>query len=92
MSFSLQVTVTPVKQYNSLLGAAIMGTPETLNVVYTVTGISSLIGNAGVASYTVSPEGSAMDGNGIIEFEYSGTGNPLVEAENALQKSLTSVS
>lgn len=92
MSFSLQVTVTPVKQYNSLLGAAIMGTPETLNVVYTITGISSLMDNLGVASYTVTPEGSAMDGNGIIEFEYSGTGNPLVEAETALKKSLTPTS
>ena len=42
----------------------------------------------GVAEYTVTPEGAAMSGRGELPFVYSGTGNPLEEAEEELKEGL----
>ncbi|HBW2812212.1 TPA: hypothetical protein MEW06_001567 [Klebsiella pneumoniae] len=85
MSFSVEKTVAPVKSYPSLMGAAIRGEREALSVVYAVTSIISLAGSTGIAEYSVTPEGAELSGMGTIEFQYSGTGNPLDEAEEALK-------
>lgn len=90
MSFSVEKTVAPVKSYPSLMGAAIRGERETLTVVYAVTSIISLVGNNGIAEYSVTPEGADLSGTGTIEFQYSGTGNPLEEAELALKTTIDS--
>ncbi|QLT08175.1 hypothetical protein HV299_07190 [Klebsiella grimontii] len=89
MSFSVKKTVTPLKVFSSLLGAAIRGDSEEINVTYEITSIISLSGTEGVAEYSVEPEGAAMTGRGEFPFIYSGSGNPLEEAENALRDSLT---
>lgn len=89
MSFSVKKSVAGVKNYPSLMGAAIRGELETLTVVYEVTSIISLAGSAGLAEYSVTPEGAELSGAGRIEFEYSGKGNPLDEAEEALKESLS---
>lgn len=88
MSFSVQKKVTPVKTYPSLLGAAIRGKEEKITVTYTVTSIVSLTDKIAVAEYSVSPEGASLCGVGNFEFLYSGSGNPLEEAEEALKDSL----
>lgn len=89
MSFSVTKTVSGVKTFPSLGGAAIKSEEETLNVVYEITSILSLSGLNGVAEYTVTPDGCNLSGTGILEFTYSGTGNPITEAETVLQESLT---
>lgn len=89
MSFTKQMTVKPVKVFHPLLGAAIQGEEEVLSVTYTVTSLVQLTGTTGVAEYTVMPEGAELAGTGSIEFEYSGKGNPLEEAEEALRESLS---
>ncbi|CAH5317439.1 MULTISPECIES: hypothetical protein [Klebsiella] len=89
MSFSVKKSVAGVKNYPSLMGAAIRGERETLTVVYAVTSIISLAGSTGLAEYSVTPEGAELSGAGRIEFEYSGKGNPLDEAEEALKESLS---
>lgn len=89
MSFTKQMTVKPVKVYHQLLGAAIQGEEEVINVTYTVTSLVSLTGTTGIAEYTVMPDGADLEGCGNIEFEYSGTGNPLKEAEEELKESLS---
>lgn len=88
MSFEIKKTVTPVIVYNALAGAAIKGKEETLKVKYTVTSLISLTDSAGIAEYTIEPENASLFGSGVIEFEYSGSGNPLEEAEAALKLSL----
>jgi hypothetical protein len=88
MSFIVSSSVTPMKVYNSLKGAAIVGAAETIDVTYEVTSILSLSGTTGVAEYTVTPEGASLSGTGQIEFTYSGTGNPITEAEAALQTAM----
>ncbi|WP_370607519.1 hypothetical protein [Klebsiella pneumoniae] len=62
MSFTIKKTVTPLKVYHSLLGAAIAGESEEISVTYEVTSILSLSDLVGVAEYTVTPEGAAMNG------------------------------
>ncbi|WP_142472086.1 hypothetical protein [Klebsiella oxytoca] len=89
MSFTIKMTVRPVKVYHQLLGAAIQGEEEVLSAVYTITSLVSLTGTTGVAEYTVMPEGAELAGAGSIAFEYSGKGNPLDEAEEALKESLS---
>ncbi|HHT0212114.1 TPA: hypothetical protein ACTW3P_001839 [Klebsiella michiganensis] len=89
MSFTMKMSVRPVKVYHQLLGAAIQGEEEVLKVTYTVTSLVQLTGTTGVAEYTVMPEGAELAGSGSIEFEYSGNGNPLDEAEGALRQSLS---
>ncbi|WP_142478575.1 hypothetical protein [Klebsiella oxytoca] len=89
MSFTTEMTVRPVKVYHQLLGAAIHGEEEVLKVTYAVTSLVQLTGTTGVAEYTVTPEGAELTGTGSIEFEYSGKGNPLEEAEEALRESLS---
>ncbi|MFK1621071.1 hypothetical protein [Klebsiella pneumoniae] len=90
MSFSVEKTVAPIKSYPSLMGAAIRGARETLTVTYAVTSIISLMGSTGIAEYSVTPEGADFSGTSTIEFQYSGTGNPLDEAEEALKTTIDS--
>ncbi len=85
----MKMSVRPVKVYHQLLGAAIQGEEEVLSVVYTITSLVSLTGTSGIAEYTIMPDGADLEGCGNIEFEYSGTGNPLKEAEEALKESLS---
>lgn len=86
MSFTINKVVTPIKTYPSLMGAAVRGDTETLSVEYSVTSIVSLAGNTGIAEYSVTPDGADLPGMGTIDFQYSGVGNPLDEAEKALKE------
>ncbi|WP_241183388.1 hypothetical protein, partial [Klebsiella michiganensis] len=85
---TIKKIVTPIKVYHSLLGAAIAGESEEISVTYEVTSILSLTDLVGVAEYTVTPAGAAMSGRGELPFVYSGTGNPLEEAEEELREGL----
>ena len=89
MAFTIAKTVPSVKSYPALHGATIKGPLETLQVTYEITSLVSLSGTHGAAEYSVTPEGCDHSGTGVFEFTYSGTGNPLEEAETALRESLT---
>lgn len=89
MSFTIQKTVTPLKVYTSLLGAAARGDEEVVAVTYSIVSIISLIGTTCVVEYSVDLDNGAMSGRGEFSFAYSGAGNPLEEAEEELKMSLS---
>ncbi|EPH0466686.1 hypothetical protein MMB85_005636, partial [Klebsiella quasipneumoniae] len=60
----------------------------TVDVTYEVTGIKSVYGQLGIATYSMSTPECSVAGERDFEFEWSGTGNPLEAAELALEKAL----
>lgn len=89
MSFVVTKTVPCVKSYPALNGAAIKGDDETLEITYAITSLVALTDTYAVAEYSVTPTGAALAGKGNIEFTYSGSGNPLEEAETALKAAVS---
>lgn len=61
----------------------------TVDVTYEVTGIKSIYGQFGIATYSMSTPGCSVAGERDFEFEWTGSGNPLEAAETALQSLLT---
>ncbi len=85
MSFTISKTVTPDSAVGQLTKS---GAEETVSVTYTVTNVS-LTGTSGMDQYEMSIEGYTGAAIDYMQFTYSGTGNPITEAETALQASLT---
>uniref|UniRef100_UPI0021A4EB95 hypothetical protein n=2 Tax=Klebsiella TaxID=570 RepID=UPI0021A4EB95 len=60
----------------------------TVDVTYEVTGIKSIYGQFGIATYSMSTPECSVAGERDFEFEWSGSGNPLEAAESTLEKAL----
>ncbi|EMX1847313.1 hypothetical protein AAGL43_002981 [Klebsiella quasipneumoniae] len=87
MSFQKTITVTPVKNYDALGGMKMPGASEELTVTFSAEALVSLVGTLCTVRYSMTREGALSPGYGEIEFQYSGTGSPLDEAESALKVS-----
>ncbi|EPM0685536.1 hypothetical protein WJE63_004446 [Klebsiella pneumoniae] len=71
------------------IGASSSPTEESVSVSYTaVTVIRLTADNACQVQFNVLPAGCDNPGTMIFDFTFSGTGNPLEEAEAALKLSL----
>ena len=88
MSFTLQV-ITDKKASYPLFNVVEDSTSITVDASFTISRITSLIGTACIAEYLVTINGKQGAAN-TFEFTYSGSGNPLDEAETALKASLSS--
>lgn len=90
MSFQKKITVTPVKNYDALGGMKMPGETEELTVTLSAEALVSLVGSLCTVRYSMTTDGALSPGCAEIEFQYSGTGSPLVEAETTLKASLIS--
>ncbi|MEH1185413.1 hypothetical protein V7I35_26450 [Klebsiella michiganensis] len=88
MAFTLVKSVTVLKQCPSLCNATLAPEQEDITITVSVTSLESLSGAFGTVNYSITPEGGAA-GRGMFDFTYSGTGNPIDEAEAALKASLS---
>ncbi|HID1017602.1 TPA: hypothetical protein ACXDFV_005746 [Raoultella ornithinolytica] len=88
MSFTISKKVRKCGYFPDL---GIQETSEeiTVDVTYEISGIKSLYGQLGIATYSMSTEGCSVAGERDFEFEWQGAGNPLEAAETALQTQLT---
>ncbi|HCI6798101.1 TPA: hypothetical protein NPP88_002461 [Klebsiella quasipneumoniae subsp. quasipneumoniae] len=88
MSFTISKTVRKCGYYPDL---SIQEPAEdiTVDVTYEVTGIKSIYGQFGIATYSMSTPGCSVAGERDFEFEWTGSGNLLESAETALQSQLT---
>ncbi|HFP9330573.1 TPA: hypothetical protein ACT1UT_001890 [Raoultella planticola] len=85
MSFTISKTVRKCGYYPDL-GIQEPAEDITVDVTYEVTGIKSIYGQFGIATYSMSTAGCAVAGESDFEFEWAGSGNPLDAAEDALTK------
>ncbi|MCF8599111.1 hypothetical protein [Klebsiella sp. 2019SCSN059] len=92
MGFTLSKTVTPLKTYPSLGGAALQIAQESIDVTYSAVSIISLSADRCTIRYSIAVPGGEMPGYGEHAFTYSGTGSPLDEGETSLQQSLENAS
>lgn len=84
MAFTINIATTCVKTYPELLNAVNANTKEQVEAVVSVVGVLTLTATGGTVSYSITPTGGDA-GFGMFDFEYSGVGNPLDEAESALK-------
>ncbi|MGG9109641.1 hypothetical protein [Raoultella ornithinolytica] len=90
MAFTLSKSVSSAEYYSALgIVDASSASEKTVDVMYEVVRLDSLIGAVARVIYTTRVGNSDAIFN-EFEFEYSGTGNPLDEAEAALRDSLSS--
>lgn len=90
MAFTLSKVVSAAEYYGALgIVDASSASEKTVDVTYEAVRLDSLIGTVARVIYTVRVGDSQAVYN-EFEFEYSGTGNPLEEAETALRASLSS--
>lgn len=87
MSFTISKTVRKCDYYPDL-GIQEPAEDITVDVTYEVTGIKSLYGQFGIATYSMSTPGCSISGERDFEFEWVGSGNPLEAAETVLEKAL----
>lgn len=87
MSFTKTETVKKSIYYPELLLEIDDGVCE-IEVTYTIIGIENISGGSCSAWYTVAVDGKVSLLKKLFEFQYSGSGNPIEEAESALEKSL----
>lgn len=88
MSFTLSKSVSSVEYYSALgIVDTSAASEKTVDVTYEAIRLDSLIGTLARVIYTTRVGTSNAIFN-EFEFEYSGTGNPLDEAESALAASL----
>ncbi|HDT0538375.1 TPA: hypothetical protein ACRR1E_003108 [Klebsiella quasipneumoniae] len=87
MSFTISKTVRKCGYYPDL-GIQEPAEEITVDVTYEVTGIKSLYGQFGIATYSMSTLGCSVAGERDFEFEWVGSGNPLEAAEAALEQEL----
>lgn len=85
MSFTISKTVRKCGYYPDL-GVQEPAEDITVDVTYEVTGIKSIYGQFGIATYCMSTPGCSVEGERDFEFEWAGYGNPLDAAEDALTK------
>ncbi|HGS6151606.1 TPA: hypothetical protein ACMEM2_002138 [Klebsiella quasipneumoniae subsp. similipneumoniae] len=84
MGFTISKTVRKCGYYPEL-GIQEPSTEVTVDITYEVSGINSLYGQLGIATYRVSTADSAVSGEIQLEFEWSGKGDPLIQAELQLK-------
>ena len=90
MAFTLSKSVSSAEYYGALgIVDTSAASEKTVDVTYEAVRLDSLIGTVARVIYTTRVGTSNAIFN-EFEFEYSGTGNPLEEAETALQASLSS--
>lgn len=70
------------------LRLTVPGGTETVNVTYTATGISNFDGTNVTALFSVAVGNEKSPFDYSFTFQYSGSGNPLDEAEPALKVAL----
>ncbi|HHT7559327.1 hypothetical protein [Raoultella ornithinolytica] len=85
MSITVSKTIRKCGYYPDL-GIQEPAEDITVDVTYEVTGIKSLYGQLGIATYSMSTAGCFVAGERDFEFEWAGNGNPLDAAEDALTK------
>ena len=90
MSFQKKITVTPVKNYDAFGGMKMPGADEEMTVTFSAEALVSLVGSLCTVRYSMTTDGALSPGYAEIEFQYSGTGSPLEEAETTLKASLIS--
>lgn len=89
MSFTLSKLVSSAEYYSALgIVDSSSASEKNIDVTYEVVGLDSLIGTVARVIYTTRVGNSDAIFN-EFEFEYSGTGNPLLEAETALHSALS---
>lgn len=86
MSFTKQINTSKKSSYPeyNVISDSVM---EQVTATFDVKGIVSLFGNDGVAEYLVTIDGKQGSAN-RFPFTYSGSGNPIAEAEAALKQSV----
>lgn len=87
MSFTVSKKIRKCGYYPDL-GIQEPAEDITFDVTYEVTGIKSVYGQLGIATYSMSTPECSVAGERDFEFEWSGSGNPLEAAELALEKAL----
>ncbi|HHZ9888204.1 TPA: hypothetical protein ACWOPJ_004519 [Klebsiella pneumoniae] len=87
MSFTVSKKIRKCGYYPDL-GIQEPAEDITVDVTYEVTGIKSVYGQLGIATYSMSTPECSVAGERDFEFEWSGTGNPLEAAESTLEKAL----
>lgn len=87
MSFTVSKKIRKCGYYPDL-GIQDPAEDITVDVTYEVTGIKSVYGQLGIATYSMSTPECSVAGERDFEFEWSGSGNPLEAAELALEKAL----
>ncbi|HCE0316071.1 TPA: hypothetical protein NEO77_005297 [Klebsiella pneumoniae] len=87
MSFTVSKKIRKCGYYPDL-GIQEPAEDITVDVTYEVTGIKSIYGQFGIATYSMSTPECSVAGERDFEFEWSGSGNPLEAAESALEKAL----
>lgn len=87
MSVTISQTLTKEINYPDL-GVTIPGGTETVDVTYTAESINAFDGVNVTALYSVEIGGEKSPYPHAFTFKYSGTGNPLDEAEESLKNSL----
>lgn len=85
MSFTISKAVRKCGYFPDL-GIQEASEEITVDITYEVTGIKSLYAPLGVATYSMSTAGCAVEGERDFEFEWSGSGNPIEEASDKLMK------
>lgn len=88
MPFVISKTIPVVKTYSEF-GITAAGETEQRSVKYTAENVSSLSSSYGTAIFRVDIEEISSIGTYVHDFVYSGTGNPLEEAEKSLLAYLT---
>ncbi|HCB2766222.1 TPA: hypothetical protein MYS43_002726 [Klebsiella pneumoniae] len=88
MSFQKVITVKSIKNYAALGGMKMPGADEEMTVTFSAEALVSLVGSLCTVRYSMTTDGALSPGCAEIEFQYSGTGSPLVEAEAALKSAL----
>lgn len=87
MSVTLTQTLTKEINYPDL-GVTVPGGSEIVDVIYTAESINSFDGVNVTALYAVEIGGEKSPFRHAFTFKYSGSGNPLDEAEPALKAAL----
>ncbi|MFV8990863.1 hypothetical protein ABQ381_12570 [Serratia fonticola] len=93
MSFTIAREVVPMKTYGEF-SVGIEQKPEIVYVTFTAVGLTFMSLLDGVyksgARYDVTIDGTQGSGNYYYEFEYTGEGSPLEQAEIALKEHMKS--
>lgn len=87
MSITVNQDITITRKYGDL-GSIEDTTTTPTAVVYTASRLVDFDGTNAVAEFSISIGGLDTGGTYLLMFVYSGTGNPLDEAEASLSKTL----
>lgn len=88
MSFKIQKEVPVKKVYQTLGNIYVELGFENVEIEYEITDLISISSNTAYVQYTMKIDGANSNGVSVFEFKYSGKGDPLLQAEDELKKSL----